>query len=111
MNCDLPQSQDAILLFNIVHGFTEEENRSLVGRAMGALKRGGKLYILDQLRGDRKRSKLSRFMPLMVGLNLLNETGGNSYSFEEVESWCGLATRIRRKRLRLPCVVLVEATR
>jgi len=107
----LPPGQDTILMFNIVHGFDASTNRALVERAMGALAPGGRLYILDQIRAENRRSPLAQFIPLMVGLNLLNEIGGYAFSEEEVRSWCGEAGRIRVMPLRLPGVSLVEATK
>jgi ubiquinone/menaquinone biosynthesis C-methylase UbiE len=108
---ELPPSQDCVLMFNVLHGLNEEENSALLQRGLQALKPGGKLYILDQLREERRRTGLARFMPLMVGLNLLNEAGGNAYTYEQVKRWCGGASTVRRIRLRLPGVSLVEATR
>jgi ubiquinone/menaquinone biosynthesis C-methylase UbiE len=108
---DLPPSQDCVLMFNVIHGLREEENDALVQRALQALKPGGKLYVLDQLREGRRRTGLARFMPLMVGLNLLNEVGGNTYTYEQVKRWCADAATVERDRLRLPGVSLVVATR
>jgi len=108
---ELLREQDAILIFNVIHGFGESENRALVDRALRSLKPRGKLYILDQLRENRIRSGLSQFLPLIVGLHLMNEIGGTTYSFEQVKMWCDLASSVRRIRLRLPGVTLVEAVR
>jgi SAM-dependent methyltransferase len=104
----LPPGQDVVLMFNIIHGLSEAENGKLIARVLAALRPGGKLFILDQMRDERSGSSpLSQFIPLMVGLNLLNEIGGTVYSVEEVTSWCG-ARRVRDLRLRLPGVALVE---
>ena len=111
LKTELPPRQDCVLMFNVVHGFDDVENRTLIHRVLNALKPGGKLYILEQLREEKRQSGLSRFMPLMVGLNLLNETGGNTYSYEQVQGWCAGARRIRRFRLLLPGISLIEAVR
>ena len=108
---DLPPSQDCILMFNVIHGLDEDANRGLAQRALHALKPGGKIYILDQLREERRKTGLAQFMPLMVGLNLLNEIGGNTYSYDQVKAWCIGAAGVKRMRLRLPEVSLVEVTR
>jgi SAM-dependent methyltransferase len=108
---ELPSPQDCVFMFNVVHGLHEEENSALAQRALQALKPGGKLYILDQLSEERQRIGLARFMPLMVGLNLLNEVGGNVYTYQQVKGWCAGAATVKRIRLRLPGVSLVEATR
>ncbi len=111
LHAELPQLQDCVLMFNVVHGLTDSENGTLLQRVLGTLKPGGKLYILDQLREEKHRSGLAQFMPLMVGLNLLNEIGGNTYSFDQVRNWCDGAGKVRRLRLRLPGVTLVEVVK
>ncbi len=83
----------------------------LVVRSLCALKPGGKLYILDQMKEKSRRSGIAQFVPLMVGLNILNEIGGNTYSFEQVKRWCVDASGVKRFRLRLPGVTLVEVTK
>ena len=108
---DLPGTQDCVLMFNVIHGFNEETNRGIMCRVLKVLKPGGRLYILDQMREERGKTGLSHFMPLMVGLNLLNEIGGNTYSLNQVQGWCEGAVRVKRIRLHLPGVCLVEVTR
>jgi SAM-dependent methyltransferase len=102
---------DAVLMFNLIHGFSEQENQALIQCALNALKRGGKIFILDQMKEKERASSLARFTPLMVGLNLLNEIGGNAYTFEQVKMWCAGAAKVSRLRLRLPGVTLVEVTK
>jgi SAM-dependent methyltransferase len=104
----LPPEQDVVLMFNIIHGLREVENRALIARALAALRPGGRLFILDQMRDEKTHaSDLARFIPLMVGLNLLNEIGGTAYSVEEVKSWCE-GRRVKKVKLRLPGVMLLE---
>ena len=106
-----PSNLDAVLMFNVIHGFQEEENRELIVRARGALKPGGKLFILDQMKDTRRRSQLGALVPLLVGLNLLNEIGGTVYEAGDVMRWCSAFTSVRGHRVRLPGIVLVEAVR
>jgi hypothetical protein len=47
----------------------------------------------------------------MVGLNLLNEIGGNTYTFEQIKGWCAGAAAVKRIRLRFPGVTLVEVVK
>jgi len=106
----LPPEQDIVLMFNIIHGLSEADNRSLLARALAALRPGGKIFILDQMRDERTfASDLARFIPLMVGLNLLHEIGGKVFSLREVTSWCR-GRRVRHLKLRLPGVSLVEVS-
>ena len=110
MTAVLPAGQDAVFMFNILHGFDESTNRNLIRRASAALRKGGSLYILDQMTGNSKRSLLSRFIPLMVGLNLMNETGGSAHSVPMIRQWCAEASTFRVMPLRFPGVTLIEAT-
>jgi hypothetical protein len=110
LTAPLPPGQDAVFMFNILHGFDEETNRKLIARASGALGRGGRIYILDQMTGTGQRSLLSRFMPLMVGLNLMNEIGGSAHSVPLIREWCAAAATFRVMPLRFPGVTLIEAT-
>jgi SAM-dependent methyltransferase len=108
LSMELPKGQDVALLFNVIHGLRDDQNRILIGRLLDTLVPGGKLYILDQMRGAMGRSQLARFIPLMVGLNLLNEIGGTAYSIADVQRWCAGAKKIRRRKMRIPGVTLVE---
>ncbi|HTY58986.1 MAG TPA: methyltransferase [Bacteroidota bacterium] len=109
LTAEFPPGQDAVFMFNILHGFDEETNRSLIARASRALREGGRLYILDQMTGTGRRSPLSQFIPLMVGLNLMNEIGGSAHSVARVRSWCAHAAMFRVMPLRFPGVTLIEA--
>ena len=105
-----PQHFDVVLAFNIIHGFDHQTNRKLFDRIVLSLRNGGIIYILDQLMDDHARG-LGKFLPLMVGLNLLNEIGGTAYSFDQIESVCRAAglENVKRFQLSLPGVVLVRA--
>lgn len=108
---ELPSQQNCILMFNVIHGLSDEENRALIARCHSALNQEGKLFILDQMQGKKSGSQLSQFMPLMVGLNLLNEIGGNSYSEEQVSRWCNQFSSRRVHKPQLPSITLIEATK
>ena len=101
---------DVVLAFNIIHGFDEETNRKLLARLSAAMTTNGVIYILDQFKNTRQRGA-EKMLPLMVGLNLLNEIGGTTYRTSEVTSWCLKAgfTRITTFRLPLPGVGLLRA--
>ncbi|HXX62268.1 MAG TPA: methyltransferase, partial [Bacteroidota bacterium] len=103
-----PEGMDVVFMFNIIHGFDEMTNRELIRRASDSLRPGGKLYILDEMRNGR--SALSEFIPLMVGLNLLNEIGGRVYSPDEVRDWCKDARKFKVMHLKYPGVSILEAS-
>ena len=106
-----PPGQDVVLLFNVIHGFDREGNYRLVQRSLDALCPGGRIYILDQFDAAGRGSQLARFMPLMVGLNLLSEIGGTVYSVEDVRKWSDGRASLTKHRTALPGVTLVELTR
>jgi len=108
---ELPPNQDCILMFNIIHGLSEEENQRLIAKSFDALNAGGRLFILDQMKEKKSRSGLAEFLPLMVGLNLLNEIGGNVYAVDAVKGWCSGFSSVNKHTLRLPGVTLVEAVK
>src|ERR1051326_382424 len=101
---------DVVFAFNIVHGFDADANRKFVSTLASTMKKGGALYILDQLKGGRSMGA-ELALPLMVGLNLMNEIGGTVYTFEEIRSWCEEMnlTGVRQRRLAIPRVSLVSA--
>jgi len=101
---------DAALAFNITHGLTVEQNTSFFRKIFDALKPGGVLYMLDQCRHERG-SQTERLIPLIVGINIMNEVGGNVYTEEEYRTWLLRAgfKRVKIYRLRLPGVFLFRA--
>jgi SAM-dependent methyltransferase len=107
----LPGESDALLLFNVIHGFGEQDNRTLIERCRDALKPGGRLFILDQLVGTRKGSMLDQLVPLSVGMNMLTEIGGNTYRAGQVIEWCEGFSSARHVRLRIPGIGLIVAER
>ena len=111
LRTEIPGEQDLILLFNVIHGFTEDQNRTLLPCLIRALVPGGRMYVLDQMTGVKGASRLGRFLPLMVGLNLLNEIGGKAYTFADIARWCAGAASVKMRGLGLPGVGLVEIVR
>lgn len=111
LEVDLPAGQDVVLLFNVIHGLDEEQNQRLCRRLIGVLRAGGRMYVLDQLRPAGRHTRLSGFLPVMVGLNLLHEIGGTVYTYGDVSRWCAEATSVRMRRLGIPGVSLVEIIR
>jgi len=107
---DLPaRSADAVLGFNIVHGLSPQHNEELFRKVKSMLKPRGSFFVVDQLI-DPRGGGLRQFIPLMVGINLMNEVGGRAYSVEDVRRWSEQAgfKDVRTRRLRLPGVNFVE---
>jgi len=108
---NLGSGYDVVLAFNIIHGLKPPENVLLMKKVGAALNRGGKIFIMDQLRGGKEDSSLSRLIPAVVGLNLFNEIGGNSYRAGEVREWSHEAgfAECTVKWLRAPGVAMIQA--
>jgi len=108
---DLGSGYDAVLAFNVIHGLKPQENRLLMKKAGAALNKEGKIFIMDQLSNGEKDSPLSRLIQAVVGLNLFNEIGGNSYKADEVQAWIHEAGFIdcTVKWLRAPGVAIMQA--
>ena len=87
MKDDLPENNDIILAFNIIHGLNLEDNEKLAGKVYASLNQGGKYIILDQIKGIGGKSQLSKATTAYMALNLLHQAGGKTYSHIEVESF------------------------
>lgn len=82
---DIGSGYDFILLSNIIHSMSAEENRALVRKCYNALQPGGLFLIKDFLvENDRSGPPFG----LMFAINMLVATPkGDTYTFAEVESW------------------------
>lgn len=111
LRLDYPsKAYDVALAFNVTHGLTEEQNASFFAQIHHALKPGGVLHILDQCRAQRG-TPTEQLMPLLVGVNVMNEIGGCVYREEEYRAWltnAGFRT-MKVYRLSLPGVYLFRA--
>ncbi|GAB4343336.1 MAG: methyltransferase [Calditrichia bacterium] len=93
------QNFQAVLLSNIIHIYTEEENLQLLNKIRDCLKPGGTLYVRDfflnaDLTGPRSAALFSVNM-------LVNTDGGRSYSAEEVRRWLKQTGFKYKRRYRL----------
>lgn len=86
---DLGKGYDLAFLSNIIHSFGDEENARLIQRVYDALEPGGRLIIKDFiLDNDRQGPAYG----LMFALQMLVHTpAGNTYSFDELQSWTDAA--------------------
>jgi len=110
---ELPRSSfDAVLAFNIIHGFDSGTNDRFVRSIVNSLVSGGIVYFLDQFKKNGTRGVRS-VLPLAVGINLMNEIGGSVYGVEELKAWCARAglSSFRHRELLLPGVGLASAVK
>jgi hypothetical protein len=55
--CDfMKANQDGALLFNIIHGFTPEQNTALLKKIYNSFNKSGQLFILDQIKNIEGKS-------------------------------------------------------
>ena len=106
----LGSGYDAVLVANLIHDFDEKDNRRLLARVHGALKPGGKLFIVEFFLDHSltKPVEAAVFSLLMYKFT----PGGRAYGWREVEGWLkdfGFG-RFRRRPVR-GAIGTLEATR
>ena len=107
---DLGTGYDAVLVSNVIHGFNERENRTLLRRVRDALRPGGKVFIVEFFLDDsRTRPPKSSLFSLMMYLF----TGSvQCYSWRETEGWLkALGFGRFKRRLVTPDIGTLEATK
>ena len=99
---ELPAGYDALLLFNILHGFTPEQNQALLKKAAGALAPGGRIAVLEQLAGAGG-SRANRTINGLLAFSFFLTLGGQVYSVKDLDGWLQGAGfgHIRRYPLRM----------
>ena len=110
---DLGTGNDAVLLFNIVHGNTAEENIELFQKAASSLNPHGLLIIMEQLAGAPSGTAAKAIVQFL-GLNFLAALGGQTYEYQEVSKWLSSASFSNIKHVplrRAPGVSLLLATK
>lgn len=82
----LGEGYDAALMFNINHGFTDEQNQALIYKAAQALQPGGLLIIAEQLAG-RAPSPVANATKALLGLSYFHLLGGQLCAYEDMARW------------------------
>jgi SAM-dependent methyltransferase len=82
---DLGSGYDFILLSNLVHVYSDADNRRLVRRAAAALNPGGRVCIKDFLLNP---GRVSPVKASLFAVNMLvNTAGGDCYTLAEMKAW------------------------
>ncbi len=104
---DLPGGCDLALLSAIIHQNSPEQNLGLYRKAYRALNPGGMLLIRDHIM-DESRTRPSEGAMFAINM-LVNTTGGDTYTFQEVEQGLKEAgftdVRLLRSGEKMDCVV------
>ncbi len=109
----IPASNDIVLLFQIIHQNTPEQNIALFKKVYSALNEGGQLVILEQIKGIGSKSQLSKSNTSFIAMNLFHQANGNAYTFEEVNAWAKEAgfSKQTLKKLNAPGFGLIICER
>lgn len=98
---------DMILIFNVIHTFSPETNQALLKKVVQIMNPNGLILIGDAFTTGNK--KLEE-MALLGSMTMYNETGGETYSTEQVKTWMssfGLS-KIKTINLPLPGAILLS---
>lgn len=97
---ELPGEQDVVLLFNILHGCTPEQNGSLLKKAAQALCPGGRVVVVEQL-ADHQASGGAQAINALLALAYFHLLGGQVYRFSDIRSWMDTAGLRHIQRIAL----------
>ena len=101
---------DLVLISNLLHDFSEAENRGLLRRAHGALRPGGKIVIVEYFlnAAGTLPAEAAVFSLLMYAFT----PTGRSYAWNDVEAWLRVTGFGRfRRRLVTDSIGTLEAVR
>jgi ubiquinone/menaquinone biosynthesis C-methylase UbiE len=85
MKDDLDESAfDLVILGNICHGLTAEQNRDLLRRCRRALAPGGQLVIADMVPNDERTGPA---FPVLFAVNMFVMGGEDTYPLAEYRKW------------------------
>lgn len=79
------EAYDVVLLFEIVHNHTDEENRDLIARAAKALRPGGRIIVLEDVRGEEGEALDEHNAAFSLAMFALS--GDRTYSLSEIGGW------------------------
>jgi ubiquinone/menaquinone biosynthesis C-methylase UbiE len=75
---------DIVMLGNICHGLTADQNRDLFARIHRALVPGGQVVIADMIPNDDRTGPP---FPVFFAVNMYLLTGGDTYPFRDYAAW------------------------
>jgi ubiquinone/menaquinone biosynthesis C-methylase UbiE len=81
----LPGGCDAAVLANVLHDFSPARGREILGRVVAALRRGGRVVILEIVPDEERRSP-----PLAVAFSvamIVNTAGGDAHTASQYRAW------------------------
>lgn len=110
---EFPGGNDLVLLMNIIHSYSPEQNKALFKRIHAALNAGGQMIVFDQVSGMGSKSQMSRAVVSYMAMNLFHQANGNTYARSAIESWAkeaGFKT-IKLRKTHIPGCALISCTK
>ncbi len=110
---DLGAGYDVTLLFNIVHGFSNEQNQALVSKAVQTLNPGGLLVVAEQL-GGQALTPVGNATKELLSVCYFHVLSGQIWNYEDVQRWlttAGCQGVRRADSPLLPGTTLIMGTR
>ncbi|HXG91970.1 MAG TPA: methyltransferase [Blastocatellia bacterium] len=106
---DFDSGYAAALYFNILHNYSEEDNRRVLKKVYDALAPGGVLAVWDMFKEKRGSRDV---LPALMALHMLVASGGTSFLIDDVYCWLretGFKRLARRQTRTLPGLTLITA--
>lgn len=97
----LASGYDVVLFFNIIHGFTPEQNIALLCKIKDTLNPGGQVIVLDQIPGVSPLP-LQETIVRLLSLSFYHLLGGRVYSAAEIKGWLQDAGFAQVQRRNIP---------
>ena len=97
---ELGADYDVVLLFNIVHAHSPDQNTELLCKVASVLNPGGLIVILDQTISESSGS-IAKALIRLQALNYFNDLGAQTYTFEEIANWLTKASFSNVSRVNL----------
>lgn len=100
---------DLIFISQVLHAYSEEDNRELLKKCKDSLTKGGRIVIQEFLISHDHTSPLSS---ALFSVNMLvNTEGGRCYSPQEITGWLKKAGFKKSRKKILEDTLIIEATK
>ena len=97
---ELPKGSDVILLSHVLHDWSPERNRVILGKCFAALPPGGLVLVCEVMMNDEKTGPE---LAALLSLNMLIATeGGCNYTWSEYAGWVEASGFREIQRLPVP---------
>src|SRR5437588_2744920 len=97
---ELPKGADAVLLSHVLHDWSSERNRVILGKCFAALPPGGLVLVCEVMMNDEKSGPE---LAALLSLNMLIATeGGCNYTWSEYAAWLEAAGFREIQRVPVP---------